>query len=220
MASPDGKFHKEAHQVVEHNIHNYIDSAAMWFTDIVKQKVKDDEEEGRTFTCMAAGTMLAFSFEAYLNAIGGRKLPLWNEWDDYHTKIDKVFQHLKITPDWSKRPYSSVSAMKRLRNFLAHGKPETTDKKKEFIDKAEGNKGKELDMKAEWQTLCTPDMVINAYEDLTKVWDDMIEKSGIHPYDLTTKGELTVTIGEKFVPQAKMGNAKPAATKPAMPSAR
>jgi len=137
----DEKFHKEAQQVVDHNIHNYIDNAALWFVDIIKKKVADNDEAGLTFTCMAAGTMLAFSFEAYLNAIGTKKLPLWNDWDDYHTKIDKVFQHLKISPDWGKRPYSSVSAMKRLRNTLAHGKPEKTEKSKTFIDKAGGSKG-------------------------------------------------------------------------------
>jgi hypothetical protein len=165
----DEKFHKEAQQVVDHNIHNYIDNAALWFVDIIKKKVADNDEAGLTFTCMAAGTMLAFSFEAYLNAIGTKKLPLWNDWDDYHAKIDKIFQHLKISPDWGKRPYSSVSAMKGLRNTLAHGKPEKTEKSKTFIDKADGQKGKEIDMTADWQKLCTPAMITNAYDDLTEV---------------------------------------------------
>jgi hypothetical protein len=50
-------------------------------------------------------------------------------------KIDKVFQHLKISPDWGKRPYSSVSAMKRLRNTLAHGKPEKTEVWNDMVKK-------------------------------------------------------------------------------------
>jgi hypothetical protein len=87
----DEKFHKEVQQVVDHNIHNYIDNAARWFVDIIKKKVADNDEAGLTFTCMAAGTMLAFSFEAYLNAIGTKKLPLWNDWDDYHTKDRQGF---------------------------------------------------------------------------------------------------------------------------------
>lgn len=116
-----------------------------------------------TFTCMAARTMLAFSFEAYLNAVGSRKLVLWNEWDEYYKKIDKICQHLKITPDWGKRPYSSISAMRRLRNALAHGKPVMSETKKEFVDKADGQKGKTIDMTADWQKLCTPEMIINAF---------------------------------------------------------
>jgi hypothetical protein len=199
----DEKFNKTSEQVVDHNIHNTIDSAALWFVDIIKKKVADKDEAGMTFTCMAAGTMLAFSFEAYLNVIGEKKLPLWNEWDDYHTKIERVFQHLKISPDWGKRPYSSVSVMKRLRNTLAHGKPEKTEKKRQFVDKADGQKGKDLDMTADWQKLCTPDMIINANDDLSDVWKDMYQKSGIEIMTLMPQGQLTVTIGKKFVPDDK-----------------
>lgn len=199
----DAKFNKTAEQVVDHNIHNYIDNAALWFVNIIKKKVADNDEEGLTFTCMAAGTMLAFSFEAYLNVIGAKKLVLWNEWDDYDTKFNKVFQHLKIAPDWGRRPYSSVSAMKRLRNALAHGKPEKVAKSKDFVDKANGQKGKEIDMTADWQKLCTPDMVTHAYGDITEVWNDMQKTSGIDPMDLATQGELTVTTRDKFVPKSK-----------------
>ena len=199
----DEKFHKEAHQIVNHNIHNTIESAALWFTDMVKKKVADKDEDGMTFTCMAAGTMLAFSFEAYLNAVGSRKLVLWNEWDEYYKKIDKIFQNLKITPDWGKRPYSSISAMRRLRNALAHGKPQMSETKKEFVDKADGQKSKTIDMTADWQKLCTPDMIINAYEDHDLVWKDVYKKSGIDIMEITQGGTLTVTTGKKFIPAAK-----------------
>ena len=64
-------------------------------------------------------------------------------------------------------------------------------------------------MTADWQKLCTPEMVTNTYDDLTEVWNDMVKKSGIDPLDLTTQGELTVTTGEKFV-----ANAKPVASSP------
>jgi hypothetical protein len=197
------KFHKEVQQTVNHNIHNYIDSAALYLTDIIKKKVETGDEEGRTYMCMSAGTMLAFSFEAYLNAIGSRELPLWNEWDDYYKKIDKIFQLLKIAPDWGKRPYSSVSAMRKLRNTLAHGKPEVTEKSKSIIDKADGQKGKTLDMSSDWQTLCTPDMIINAYDDHSEVWKEMYEKSGIDVMDLVTGGQGTLTTGAKFEPKVK-----------------
>jgi hypothetical protein len=40
----DEKFHKEAQQVVDHNIHNYIDNAALWLVDIIKKKVADNDE--------------------------------------------------------------------------------------------------------------------------------------------------------------------------------
>ena len=203
MAGTEDKFHKEVHQVIHHNIHNYIDSAALYLTDIIKKKVETKDEEGLTFTCMAAGTMLAFSFEAYLNAIGSRKLPLWNERDDYYKKIDKVFQHLEIAPDWGTRPYSSVSAIRRLRNTLAHGQPEVVERKKSFIDKVDGQKGKTMNFTAEWQALCTPELIIKANDDLSDVWKEMYKKSGIDVMDLTTHGNATLTTGKKFVPTGK-----------------
>ena len=119
----EDKFHKKVQQTKRISIHNDLDNAAFYFTEIVKKKVEDDIRDGLTFDCMAAGTMLAFSFEAYLNFMGDRLVGLWNERDEYYKKIDKVFQKLKIAPDWSKRPFSSISAMKRLRDTLAHGKP-------------------------------------------------------------------------------------------------
>lgn len=198
IASAEDKFHKESVQVVNDSIHTYIEDAARYFVDVLNKKIKDGEEKGRTYTCMAIGTMLAFSFEAYLNAIGNRKLDLWNERDEYYKKIDKVFQHLKIAPDWGKRPYSSVSAMRRLRNTLAHAQPEVIDKKKEFVDKADGQKGMTIDAIAEWKKLCTPDIVLAAYDDQSEVWKDMYQKSGIDVMDLMPSADLTVTTGKKF----------------------
>jgi hypothetical protein len=197
------KFHKKVQQTANINIHNDLDSAALYFTQIVKDKVASSNHDALTFDCMAAGTMLAFSFEAYLNFMGARYIGNWNERAEYHAKIDKVFQHLKISPDWSRRPYSSLSAMKRLRNTLAHGKPETVEVEKAIVDKADGQKGKKIDLSGSWEHLCSPDMIINAHDDLEKVWHEMIEKSGIDVMELMTSGEGAVITGKKFVPPQK-----------------
>jgi hypothetical protein len=197
------KFHKKVQQTANINIHNDLDSAALFFTQMVQEKVADpDKRDGLTFVCMAAGTMLAFSFEAYLNFMGARYIGHWNEQAAYHTKIDKVFQFLKISPDWSKRPYSSISAMKRLRNTLAHGKPETVEVEKDIIDKADGLKGKKIDLSGGWEQLCSPDMISHAHDDLGQVWHDMIQKSGIDVMDLITSGEGALITSKKFVPPA------------------
>ena len=92
--------------------------------------------------------------------------------------------------------------MAKLRNTLAHGKPETVEVEKQFIDKADGLKGKKIDLSGQWEQLCSPDMIINAYDDLEEVWHEMIKKSGIDVMDLMTSGEGSVIIGEKFVPPA------------------
>ncbi|UGY20996.1 hypothetical protein HAP48_0049505 (plasmid) [Bradyrhizobium septentrionale] len=197
------KFHKKVQQTKRINIHNDLDGAAFYFTEIVKKKVENGITDALTFDCMAAGTMLAFSFEAYLNFMGDRLVGLWNERDDYHKKIDRVFQKLKITPDWSKRPFSSIGAMKRLRDTLAHRKPQTIEVEKDFIDKTDGQKGKKIDLSGDWERLCSPDMIINAHDDLNEVWKLMIQKSGLDIMEIATGGEGAVVTEKKFVPAAK-----------------
>ena len=73
---------------------------------------------------------------------------------------------------------------------------------KQFIDKADGLKGKKIDLGGQWERLCSPDMIINAHDDLEEVWHEMIKKSGIDGMDLMTSGEGSVITGEKFVPPA------------------
>jgi hypothetical protein len=172
------KFHKKVQQTKNINIHNDLDGAALYLTQNVKEKVATGNHNALTFDCMAAGTMLAFAFEAYPNFMGARFIGHWNERADVNTKINKVFQHLKISPDWSKRPFSSISAMKKLRDTLAHGQPETVEVEKDVIEKADGPKGKKIDLSGKWEKLCSPDMIINAHDDLENVWKEMIDKSG------------------------------------------
>lgn len=157
------KFHKKVQQTANLNIHNDLDGAALFFAQMAAEKAADPaKRDGLTFVCMAAGVMLAFSFEAYLNFMGAKYIGHWNELADYSTKFNKVFQYLKIAPDWSKRPYSSVSAMKRLRNMLAHGKPEKVEVEKEFVDKADGQKGKKISLSGDWEKLCSPEVIARA----------------------------------------------------------
>ena len=81
--------------------------------------------------------------------------------------------------------------MRRLRNTLAHAQPEVIEKKKEFVDKADGQKSKSIDGTAEWKKLCTPDVVLAAYQDHSRVWKKMYQKSGIDVMDLTSSADLT-----------------------------
>jgi hypothetical protein len=94
--------------------------------------------------------------------------------------------------------------MKRLRNTLAHGKPDKVEIKKEIVDKADPQKGKKIDLSGDWERLCSPEMIAHAHDDLEDVWKKMIKKSGIDVMDLLTSGEGAVIIGKKFeMPAAK-----------------
>ena len=69
---------------------------------------------------------LAFSIESYLNSIGGRKLAIWDELERLPWKQKVVILHKAVgkTPDWGREPLQFASEVFKLRDKLAHGKPE------------------------------------------------------------------------------------------------
>ena len=79
--------------------------------------------------------MVYFTFEAYLNLAGPRVDPAaWkNEReffnaDDYKGtsgKLKRICEKIGLTIERGKRPYQTIRKLKRLRDFLAHGRAET-----------------------------------------------------------------------------------------------
>ena len=68
---------------------------------------------------MACATMLAFTWEAYLNFFGNELFKAeWQERQDNDEKTEQVLGKLGITPDWSRRPYQSITALMKLRSAM------------------------------------------------------------------------------------------------------
>ena len=69
---------------------------------------------------------LAFSIESYLNSIGARKLAIWDELErlPWKQKVAILHKTVSRTLDWGKDPLQFASEVFRLRDRLAHGKPE------------------------------------------------------------------------------------------------
>jgi hypothetical protein len=209
MASPDGKFHKDVQQTKTLNIHNDIDGAAHFLSERVAKRAAENDRDGLTFDGMAAGTMIAFAHEAYLNFFGAKLVTDWDGWVDFDTKVAQVHEVLKLKPDLGVRPYSTLNEMKTLRDTLAHGTPKTVEVEKEVIDTADGRAGKKLTLSADWEKLCTPEMIARANEDLEKVFKEMLKASGLNALDTTTSGEGAVIQKAKFDPFSKFRNRKP-----------
>lgn len=179
-------------------IHNDLDSAAFYFRNIIEDKVKAGTEDALFFDCMACSTMIAFAFEAYLNFFGAKLVDPWNERQRLSDKIKQVFGALKLAPDWNARPFSSVMAMKDLRDIFAHGKPQTFELDKVVEAEVGELDGKRYDLRPEWEKLCTPDIVLTAYEDLEASWRVMFEASGIEIFDDMDHGEGGLTFIENI----------------------
>lgn len=69
---------------------------------------------------------LAFSIESYLNSIGSRKFAIWDELERLPWKQKVAILHKAVgrTVDWGKEPLQFASEVFKLRDKLAHGKPE------------------------------------------------------------------------------------------------
>jgi hypothetical protein len=99
---------------------------------------------------MAGMVMAYFTYEAYLNFVGSRIEPAaWKEERKFFSKdpyrgtqgkLKLLCEKCGIEVDPHKRPYITVRELGRLRNYLAHGKPDI------YALEVDVEKGKEPDM--------------------------------------------------------------------------
>lgn len=68
----------------------------------------------------------AFSIESYLNSLGSRNLKIWEDIErlPWRTKIEILHKLTDSTPDWGSEPLQFATEVFKLRDKLAHGKPE------------------------------------------------------------------------------------------------
>lgn len=68
----------------------------------------------------------AFTIEAYLNSVGSRVVPFWNEIErvPWKNKVKILHSAAKKKPKWGEDPLQFLTEIFDLRDRLAHGKPE------------------------------------------------------------------------------------------------
>jgi hypothetical protein len=68
----------------------------------------------------------AFSIESYLNSLGSRNLKIWDDIErlPWKTKVEILHKLVSSTPDWGSEPLQFATEVFKLRDKLAHGKPE------------------------------------------------------------------------------------------------
>src|SRR5712692_4020553 len=113
---------------------------------------------------------IAFSIESYVNAIGSRKLNIWEDLErlPWRRKIAILHKTAGRMPEWGKEPLQFATEVFALRDRLAHGKPVRIVGPK-FRTEAEATGylgGPELSpgMQPEWYKRITEDWVMKAKE--------------------------------------------------------
>jgi hypothetical protein len=115
---------------IERSIYTYVylNHAADWALEQAKRA-----EEGRFYNCMSSIILSAFCMEAYLNHIGNKLLPYWDEelskGLSIQNKLKIICYQLNLTPDYSRRPFQSFRNIVKYRNLLAHAISEKISEK-------------------------------------------------------------------------------------------
>lgn len=178
-------------------IHNDLSNAALHFKKSIETRLEQDNRAGITFDYMACAVMLAFTFEAKLNFLGHKLFGSeWNEKDTFDNKVDRVFEKLGVSRDQSKRPFSSIERLRAFRNTIAHGKPVEVEHD-ETVVAAQEELDRRIDLSGEWEKACRHDAVFEAYDDLDRLWKELLQKSKLEIFDTMTRGEGGITFIEK-----------------------
>lgn len=179
------KVHLKAHRHIY--VHNDIGNAAFYFKKRVGERIAKDDREGVGLEIIAGLTLLSFAVEAKFNFLGAKLIPDWKERTPAMEKVEKVCGHLGVAPDFSVRPFSSVTKLKDFRDTLAHGKPDDKVFDEEVVATAEELEAMGI-LHADWEACIDQGFFQEAYADVEQIWKELLAKSGLTVFDTLTHG--------------------------------
>jgi hypothetical protein len=85
-----------------------------------------DDKSSRPDLLTPIVVFLAFSIESYVNSLGAQHLGIWDELErlPWKKKISILYKVNNQIPDWGSEPLQFASEVFKIRDKLAHGKPE------------------------------------------------------------------------------------------------
>lgn len=148
--------------------------------DVLIQKA-EDEQKGSYYTTMGGLLLTAFAFEAYLNHLGQKRIRFWEEIESIRVieKYTVLCKDLRLTPDFSKRPYQTLKALFKFRNAIAHGRSQILEKTEEVSSQDEYSI---VSPKAHWEEYCTRDNARCAKQDIEEIISELHKKAGLGKY--------------------------------------
>ena len=140
-----------------------------------------DTAKGSYYTTMGSLLLKAFTFEAYLNHLGDIKLKFWAEIEAIKVmeKYAVLCKKLNVVPDFSKRPYQTLSALFKFRNAIAHGKSCILRAEKEV---SANDEPYQHTPKAHWEEYCTEKNAKRAETDVETVIKELHNAAGLGDY--------------------------------------
>lgn len=174
-------------------IHNDLSNAAFHILKRVQAAQNEDRREGIGLDIMAAIVMTAFAFEAYLNFVGYNVLEKdWPERDSFIKKIEFLLKKLSIDFDWNIRPFSTLQELHKIRNILAHGKPQPTKRDWESVGTHDELQMELRSFVPDWRAGVSYEFLERAFEDVDAVWRLLLDTAGITSFDTLSGGSSSI----------------------------
>jgi len=109
---------------------------------------------------------IAFAIESYLNSLGARHLNIWDELErvPWKKKVDILHKVAGQPADWGREPLQFATEVFRIRDKLAHGKPERVLGPVVRDMKAAHELSVSNDLQPDWYRGITKEWVLNAKE--------------------------------------------------------
>ena len=174
-------------------IHNDLISAAYHIKQRVDAAVAGGDRAGIGLDVMAAVTMIAFAFEAYLNFVGDKVIANFKERQSGLKKRDAVMKSLGIQWDSNARPFSTIEQLFHVRDVMAHGKPRYFKDRWEEIGTHSELEQKLYSYRKGLEADLTVEFMSNAYDDVEILWRLMLKEGKIRPFDTLDGGVSGIT---------------------------
>ncbi|MDO6765813.1 hypothetical protein [Agarivorans sp. 1_MG-2023] len=81
----------------------------------------------------------AFSIESFLNHLGGKHIDIWDHIErlSWRKKVEVLHTHAEKKTDWGSKELQFAAKIFKIRDRLAHGKPEFVEGSREYTSQAE-----------------------------------------------------------------------------------
>ena len=143
--------------------------------------IAKEQPKGSYYTTMGSLLLSAFTFEAYLNHLGAKLFSYWDSLESLPVmdKYAVISQHLKMKPDFGRRPYQSTRNLFRFRNAIAHGKSVILREKK---DVSSSTNPSDHNPKTEWEEFTTLDNAERMRADIKAIVKELHVAAGLGDY--------------------------------------
>lgn len=165
-------------------------------------KLAEASQEGQFYTSQASLLFSAFTHEAFLNTLGPKIIPFWEELEYLKPtqKLTIIAKTLHYSPDFSQRPYQTLKALFDFRNAMAHGRDEEIHLEGMTVPRSESGLGYTEAVTAVWVAYCTVNNAKRAYEDVEKIARDLSDRAKVenvpnYPFG-SPESSLVKIIGE------------------------